>query len=364
MQLLRTLAAAAVGFAALGGCADAADDDLARVKLPPGFKIERYAEVDIARSMAVTPQGEVYVGTRGEAVWRVEDRDRDGKADRVTRVLEDQHISNGVAYHDGVLYVGEQNRITAYPLSLAGLDRRGARVIYDRLPDKRHHGWRYLAIGPDGLLYVTVGAACNICVPPEPEGTIMRMGLDGSGAEIFAHGIRNSVGMAFQPGTGVLYFTDNGGDNLGDDVPPEELNRADRPGLHFGYPGFAGGDTRAPNMAAAPADAVPPAITFGAHQAPLGVHFYQGGMFPAEYRGDAFVALHGSWNRSTPAGYRVMRVRFRDGRPVEAVPFAEGWLMPDGEAWGRPVDVKELPDGSLLISDDRNDALYRVTYGG
>ena len=357
----RLAAAAVLGFALLAGCADAADD-LDRIQLPPGFRISLYAEVNGARSMVATPQGEVYVGMRGEAVHRVEDRDKDGSADRVTRVLEDQHISNGLAYKDGLLYVAEQHRITTYPLSLRGLDRRGAKVIYDRLPDKGHHGWRYLAIGPDDKLYVTIGAACNICEPPEPEASILRMNLDGSGAEIFARGIRNSVGMAFQPSTGVLYFTDNGGDNLGDNVPAEELNRATAPGQHFGYPGFAGGDTRSPKMPAPPLDAVPPVVTFGAHQAPLGVHFYQGQMFPAEYRGDAFVALHGSWNRSEPAGYRVVRVKFRDGEPVEAVPFATGWLD-DGDVYGRPVDIEELPDGSLLISDDTNDAIYRVTYG-
>ncbi len=362
--MLRSSLYAALALATLTGCAEAADE-LDKLELPPGFSIAVYANVEIARSMTATPQGEIYVGTRGEAVHRVEDRDRDGRADRVTRVLEDQHISNGVVYHDGHLYVGEQDKITRYPLSLAGIDRRGAQVVYDQLPDKSHHGWRYLAVGPDEMLYVTVGAACNICVPPEPEGTIMRMGLDGKGAEIFAHGVRNSVGMAFQPGSGRLYFTDNGGDNLGDDVPREELNRADRPGLHFGYPGFAGTDTRSPGMPAPPADAVQPVVSFGAHQAPLGVHFYQGDMFPAEYKGDAFVALHGSWNRSVPAGYRVMRVKFDDaGNPVAAVPFATGWLEADGDAWGRPVDIEELPDGSLLISDDRGGVIYRVTYDG
>jgi glucose/arabinose dehydrogenase len=359
---MRLPIATVFGFALLGGCADAADG-LSGLKLPPGFTIQLYAEVNGARSMVVTPQGEIYVGMRGEAVHRVEDRDKDGTADRVTRVLEDQHIANGLAYKDGLLYVAEQDKITTYPLSLRGLDRRAGTVIYDRLPNKRHHGWRYLAIGPDDKLYVTIGAACNICQPPEPEASIMRMNLDGSGAEIYARGIRNSVGMAFQPGTGALFFTDNGGDNLGDDVPAEELSRATAPGRHFGYPGFAGGDTRAPGMPPPPADAVAPVITFGAHQAPLGVHFYQGGMLPAEYRGDAFVALHGSWNRSEPAGYRVMRVKFDEqGQPVEAVPFLTGWLT-DGEVSGRPVDIEELPDGSLLISDDYNDAIWRITYG-
>ena len=221
-------------------------------------------------------------------------------------------------------------------------------------------------MGPDRRLYVTVGAPCNICDVADPEGTILRMGLDGSRPEIFARGIRHSVGINFHPRTGQAYFTDNAADRMGDNVPPDELNHVPRAGLHFGFPHYAGGDAVSPGYARRkpPPNVVFPVVAFGAHVASLGVHFYRGAMFPRADRTDAFVAQHGSWNRSIPDGYRVMRVRFDDsGKALGREVFASGWLE-DRSHWGRPVDVKELPDGSLLISDNYPGVLYRVTYPG
>jgi glucose/arabinose dehydrogenase len=238
-------------------------------------------------------------------------------------------------------------------------------VIFEDLPDKAHHGWRYIDFGPDGKLYVTVGVPCNICNVDGYEGTIIRMNPDGSDAEIFAEGVRNSVGMDFQPDTGVLYFTDNNTDMMGDDIPPGELNAAPEKGMHFGFPYYAGGKERHQDWAdkTPPKDVTFPEVEFQAHSANLGFKFYTGKQFPAEYQGDAIVAQHGSWNRTEPVGYSLVRVKFDDNNQVIGhEPFIDGWLN-DGEAWGRPTDVLQMPDGSILVSDDYNGVIYRVSYG-
>ena len=356
-----------LGFFAMTLGVAAAAADLAKVKLPPGFHIELYAEVPGARSMAVAePLGAVFVGTRGGEVFAVLDRDGDGKADEVVTVLSGQHVANGIAWKDGALYVAEQHRVTRHRApSIAAIGKGPPQVIFDGLPDKGWHGWRYAAFGPDGLLYVTVGSPCNVCLPQGLEGTIVRLDPTGAKAEVFARGIRNSVGMDFQPGTGELYFTDNGADDMGDDVPPDEFNHAPRAGLHFGFPYYGGGDAATAFLkgAAPPVPVRMPVVPFGAHVAALGMHFYRGSMLPAEYRGDALVAHHGSWNRSVPDGYRIARVRFDGaGRATGWEPFAEGLLEDGASAWARPVDVTELGDGSVLVSDDRAGALYRITY--
>jgi glucose/arabinose dehydrogenase len=274
-----------------------------------------------------------------------------------------------VAFHDGHLYVAEQHRIVRYPAQGLAPGRpldAEAEVIFDRLPDKVHHGWRYIGFGPDGKLYVTVGVACNICDAEEPEGTILSMDPDGANVETFAHGIGNSVGFDFHPNTGVLRFTDNGTDDMGDNEPPCEFNAAPEAGMHFGFPYYAGGHARHPDWAdrQPPQEVTFPVFAFQAHTAPLRVAFYTGEQFPEEYRGDAFVAQHGSWNRSIPIGYRIKRILFDDaGAFAGHEVFIDGWL--DGAlAWGRPVDVLEVPDGMLLISDDHQDVLYRVRYTG
>ena len=341
---------------------------LERLNLPTGFHISRYAKVPGARSLAYDAYSQtLFVGTRSHEVYAVRDQDGDHHGETVITLLDHLDVPNGVAVHDGYLFIATQTRILRYPLPgqpVADDWPRQRYLVYRDLPDKAHHGWRYIAFGPDGKLYVTVGSPCNICEVHGQEGTIQRMDPDGAHAETFARGIRNSVGMAFQPGTGVLYFTDNGTDGMGDNSPPDELNAADRPGLNFGFPWYAGGHDRHPQWRdeRPPTEVTFPVVAFQAHTANLGLRFYQGHLFPAEYRNDALVAEHGSWDRSVPIGYRIMRVTFRNHVAQKAQVFIDGWLQ-DGSAWGRPVDLLELPDGSLLISDDAGGMVYRLTYG-
>lgn len=346
-------------------------ENLRKLNLPEGFAIEIFADnVPDARSMAFGQStGNIFVGTRGDKVYAVVDKDKDRKADSVKTILEGLKMPNGIALHQGMLYVAEQHRIVRYPAPGFSLDLPFAEmgeVIYDKLPDKFHHGWRYIAFGPDGKLYVTVGMACNICAVNEPEGSILRMDPDGSNVETFARGHRNSVGLAFHPKTGVLHFTDNNTDMMGDDIPPGELNAAPKPGMHFGFPYFAGGHAQHPDWKdkKPPQEVTFPVVEFDAHSAALGVEFYTGDMFPEEYKHNAFVAHHGSWNRTDPIGYRIMRVKFDDaGNVIGDEVFIDGWLI-RGEAWGRPVDILQLPDGSLLVSDDYQGVIYRIYYKG
>src|SRR5690606_8235606 len=288
------------------GAADA-EKNLHKLRMPEGFKVEVYAEVPGARQMALGATGIVYVGTRGDKVYAVVDKDKDRKADQVVTMMDDLNIGNGVAMYQGNLYVAEQHRITRYAapdfdLNLPFMQMR--EVIYDKLPNKAHHGWRYIAFGPDGKLYVTIGAPCNICDPVGIEASIIRMNADGTDVETFAKGVRNSVGMDFQPGTDVLHFTDNGVDMMGDDIPHDELNAAPKKGLHFGFPFYAGGNARQADWKdkTPPKNVTYPATEFQAHSANLGFKFYTGNQFPTEYQNNAIVAQHGSWNRSKPVG--------------------------------------------------------------
>lgn len=368
---LTSLLFAALGLFSVSAFADAEDveKNLHKLNVPDGFKVEVYAEVPDARQMALGQStGTVFVGTRYENVYAVVDKDKDRKADQVVTILDDLKVGNGVAMYEGNLYVAEQNRIARYAapgfdLNLPFKDMR--EVIFEDLPDKAHHGWRYIDFGPDGKLYVTVGVPCNICNVDGYEGTIIRMNPDGSDAEIFVEGVRNSVGMDFQPNTGVLYFTDNNTDMMGDDIPPGEFNAAPEKGMHFGFPYYAGGQERHEDWAdkTPPKDVTFPEVEFQAQSANLGFKFYTGKQFPAEYQGDAIVAQHGSWNRTEPVGYSLVRVKFDDNNQVIGhEPFIDGWLN-DGEAWGRPTDVLQMPDGSILVSDDYNGVIYRVSYG-
>ncbi|HEX5761230.1 MAG TPA: sorbosone dehydrogenase family protein [Thermoanaerobaculia bacterium] len=336
------------------------------LKLPAGFAIDVWSEqLPGARSLALSPSGVVYVGTREESVYAAVDRDRDGRAERVYTIARGLRMPNGVAFRDGALYVAEVSRVLRYD----GIDGRlddppAPAVVRDDFPRDRHHGWKFIAFGPDGLLYVPVGAPCNICDEKDPVyASITRMRPDGTGREIFARGVRNTVGFDWHPRTRELWFTDNGRDMLGDDIPPDELNRAPRAGLHFGFPYCHGRALPDPELGRGRpcSELVPPERELGPHVAAIGMRFYRGGMFPAEYRGQILIAEHGSWNRSTPIGYRVMRVRLEGDRAVSYEPFVEGWLQ-GGDAWGRPADVQELPDGSLLVSDDQAGAVYRITY--
>ena len=336
---------------------------LDRLRTAPGFAVAVFAQVPGARSLAVAERGaRIYVGTRGDRVFAVLDRGRDGSAEEVVEVARGLKVPNGVALApDGSLFVVEQHQISRF-------DPAGEREVVvppGVLPDFRHHGWRYAAFGPDQQLYVTIGAPCNICAVRGFEATILRLRPDGHELEIFARGVRNSLGLDWHPRTGELFFTDNGGDQLGDLIPPDELNRAPARDLHFGYPYVYGPGRPYPQFAGEdpPGPITHPALNFEAHVAALGIHFYRGRMFPGDHRHDAFVAQHGSWNRTDPVGYRVMRVAFDgSGRPIGADVFIDGWLGRDGRAWGRPVDIAELPDGSLLISDDEAGVIYRVTY--
>lgn len=339
------------------------------IKLPPGFSIDYYAEnVGGARSMTLSPNGTLFVGSWDAGkVYAVLDSNGDNKADDVIVLAEGLDMPNGVAFMNGSLYVAEVSRVIRYDNIETRLENPPEPIVVNGdFPSDHAHGWKYLKFGPDGKLYVPVGMPCNICNfegKDERYGTIMRMEPDGSQLEIFARGIRNTVGFAWNPETEELWFTDNGRDWLGDDLPPDELNRAPEPGMHFGFPychaGYIPdlefGDLR--NCS----EFTPPEVKLGPHVAALGMTFYTGTMFPEEYRNQIFIAEHGSWNRKIPIGYRVTLVRLENGTPVSYEPFAEGWLQ-GLAAWGRPVDVLVMPDGALLVSDDKNNAIYRISY--
>jgi glucose/arabinose dehydrogenase len=344
---------------------------LDRIKLPPGFRIDSYSEaVPGARSMALSSSGILYVGTmaRNGKVFAVVDRDKDGRADQVFTVASGLNTPNGVAWKDGSLYVAEISRVLRYD----GIDQRlqnppQPKVVVSDYPSDRHHGWKFIRFGPDGNLYIPVGAPCNVCDEKNPiYASITRVKPDGTGREIYAKGIRNSVGFDWHPGTKELWFTDNGRDMLGDDVPSDELNRAPKAGLHFGFPYCHQGDIPDPDFGKGKAckDYTPPARKLGPHVAAIGMRFYTGAMFPAEYKNQIFIAEHGSWNRSKPIGYRVMLVRLKGNEVASYEPFAQGWLAGDGDSWGRPADVQVMPDGALLVSDDRVGAIYRISYAG
>lgn len=340
---------------------------LDKIQLPPGFQISFFAKVPNARSMCLGDNGTLFVGNRSEnSVYAVVDNNHDGLADSVYTIATGLNMPNGVAFRNGSLYVAEISRITRYDNIESNLSQPPKPVVvYDKFPDKEHHGWKFIAFGPEGKLYVPVGAPCNVCDEKDSIfATITRMNPDGTGLEIFAKGVRNSVGFTWHPDSKELWFTDNGRDELGDDVPFCELNYAPRQGMHFGFPYCHQGDVLDPVFGKNKncADYTPPAEKMGPHVAPLGLRFYTGSMFPADYKNRLIIAQHGSWNRRIPAGYRVMMVTLDGNKVSKYEPFATGWLQNEKEVLGRPVDVLQLADGSLLISDDMNGAIYRVTY--
>jgi glucose/arabinose dehydrogenase len=362
------VAAAAGLAAALSGQTPApARLPLETLKLPPGFSISLFADnVPNARSMTLGPAGTVFVGTRTAGnVYAVIDADRDQKAERVVTIARGLEMPNGVAMRNGSLFVAEVSRILRFDNIEASLDKPPApAVVIDSYPKDRHHGWKFMAFGPDGWLYVPVGAPCNVCERPDPRySSITRIRPDGSGLEVFASGVRNTVGFDWHPVTKELWFTDNGRDMLGDDVPPDELNVAPAKGLHFGFPYCHAGTISDPEFGAGRpcAGFTPPARPLGPHVAALGLRFYTGAMFPASYRNQILIAEHGSWNRSVPIGYRVMKVTLSGSRVTGYEPFAEGWLQ-GRKAWGRPVDVLVMPDGAVLVSDDQAGVIYRISY--
>lgn len=334
------------------------------VQLPPGFVIEEYADVPRARSLALGDAGTLFVSNRkGSSVYAVVEND-DGST-RTIELLSGMSTPNGIAFHKGDLYVAEIERVFRYRDIESNLeDVPDGELLDIELPSDRHHGWRYMGFGPDDMLYISIGAPCNVC-DEYGYAQIIRMHADGSGREIYASGIRNSVGFTWHPLTDELWFTDNGRDMLGDDLPACELNHAPRQGLHFGYPYCHAGEILDPKFGKGRdcADYAPPAQKLGPHVAPLGLEFYTGGMFPAEYHNQVFIAEHGSWNRSKKVGYRVSLVRLDGDRAVSYEPFAHGWLQGQS-ASGRPVDVIVKDDGSLLVSDDFAGKIYRISYDG
>ncbi|WP_297766071.1 PQQ-dependent sugar dehydrogenase [uncultured Muriicola sp.] len=341
------------------------------LNLPEGFKIDVYADgIDGARSMAMGDEGTLFVGTRNDkTVYAIKDTNGDYRADMIKVLDSTLEVPNGIAFRDRALYVAEVGRLLRYPNIEANLETLPEpQVVYDDYPPEFHHGWKYIAFGPDGKLYVPVGAPCNICdstgVDPR-YGTITRMNPDGTNREIYARGVRNTVGFTWHPETGDLWFTDNGRDLMGDDVPPCELNRVEEAGQHFGYPYCHGGTISDPEFGDQRpcSDFVPPVQALGAHVAPLAVKFYRGDNFPQEFQQYAFIAEHGSWNRSSKVGYKISLVKLDGNNAVSYKTFIDGWLNESTqEAFGRPVDMLFLEDGSMLISDDYGDAIYRVWY--
>jgi glucose/arabinose dehydrogenase len=369
-----------------GPKAEAIKKNLARIKLPQGFRIGLYAIVPDARHMAVGPQGVVtFVGTRKSKAWAVTDRDKDRVADEVKEFAPSIPftIPNGVCFsRDGFLFIAEQNRVLVFPAAeffYEGPDVAAFVVVKQGElipPDEEsfNHTARTCRIGPDDKLYITLGQPFNVFAQSKMDlykrtgiGGIIRMDREGKEREVFAWGVRNSVGMDFNPKDRSLWFTDNQVDGMGDDTPPGELNRADKPGMNFGFPYFGGGKVRTNEYkdAQLPADLTPPQVEMDAHAADLGMTFYTGTMFPQKYRGGFFSAQHGSWNRTKPIGARVMFTSLKeDGTADKTEVFAEGWLTDAGEYLGRPVDVAQLPDGSILVSDDFAGAIYRIWHQG
>ncbi len=357
---------------------------LERITLPDGFKIELYAVVPDARHIAIGPQGVVtFVGTRKEKVWSVTDRNKDRVADEVKDFAPSLQftIPNGPCFSkDGFLYIAEQNRVLLFPAAeyfyespdVAAFTLVARGDLIPEAEESYNHTSRVCKIGPDGKIYISLGQPFNVTPPDKVAlyqkigmGGIIRMNLDGTGREVYATGIRNSVGHDFNPETGDLWFTDNQVDGMGDDIPPGEINHQTAAGQNFGFPWYGGGSVRTTEYAGEepPADVVFPAVETVAHGADLGMTFYSGKMFPARYRNAIFSAQHGSWNRTTPVGARVM-VTFIDAEGnASTEPFAEGWIDENGEYLGRPVDVAQMHDGSLLVSDDLAGALYRISYG-
>jgi glucose/arabinose dehydrogenase len=355
---------------------------LERLKMPAGFKIAVYAEGAGGREMALGAKGTLFVGSMRGAVYAVIDANKDHKADAVKTIATRLNQPSGLAFHNGSLFVVAVNRILRYDDIENKLDAPPPPVVvFDKFPIDGGHTWKFMAFGPDGLLYVSVGSPCNVCDRTKDESrfaTIMRMNPDGSNPEVFANGVRNTVGFDWHPQTKALFFSDNGRDNLGDDMPSDELNIATKPGMHFGFPFCHQGDTPDPEFGANHqcASYTAPALKVGSHVAPLGLRFYTGRMFPAKYRNAVIQAQHGSWNRSEPQGYRVMAV-FNDGSKVTGYePLVDGFLSgirgnrgtaplgrTTGDAFARPADVLVMPDGSVLIADDQGGRIFRLSYG-
>lgn len=356
-------------FALFVSCNSDSEPQSSNIKLPSGFKIEVYASnVPNARSMVLSPTGVLYVGSRNAGnVYALVDNNNDFKVDEMFIVASGLDMPNGVDLKNGDLYVAEVNRIIKFSdIDISFKNNPSYTVVRDDFPTDRSHGWKFIKFGPDGKLYVPVGAPCNICLKENEDeryASITRMNDDGSEFEVFAKGIRNTVGFDWHPTTHELWFTDNGRDMLGDNIPPDELNHAPVKGLHFGYPFLHGKNILDPEFGSQGDTSLytKPAQELGPHVAALGMEFYTGQMFPAAYHNQIFIAEHGSWNRSQKIGYRITLVKLNGNNAVSYKTFADGWLNGDNVS-GRPVDIELLPDGSMLVSDDYADAIYRISY--
>jgi glucose/arabinose dehydrogenase len=332
------------------------DQELSFVNVPNDYAISYFAKnVPGARSLATGNNGVVYVGTRAEGVvYALEDVDDDGRADNRYVVASGLNDPNGVVYHEGSLYVAEIHRI----IKFEGIDseyknKPSAKVVYDQLPKDTHHGWRYMALGPDKKLYVGIGAPCNVCENADPYASIVRLNLDGTGFEVVARGIRNTVGFTWDS-RGDLWFSDNGRDSMGDDVPNDELNKINTTGSHFGFPYCHDGTVADPKFSSKTCrDFISPELSLSPHAAALGIKFIRDDKL--------LIAEHGSWNRKTPIGYRLVSVDVSGGKASNYQVFADGWLGKDGKAKGRPVDIIVTDDDSILVSDDLTGAVYRIS---
>jgi len=362
----------------LTGCAKkiSAEPELKKLNLPPGFKVSVYSnKVPGARQMYLSDTGTLFVGSIvPNSVYALPDRNKDGKPDEVITIASNLAKPNGVAVRNGALYVGEVHQIIRYDNIEEQLKNKPATggkfassVVNKTLPNVEWHGYRYIRFGPDDMLYFGIGMPCNVCEKPDERfGSLSRMKPDGSGFEVFGRGIRNTVGFDWHPETKQIWFTDNGRDYLGDNLPPDELNCAPQKGMHFGFPYRYAMNVPDPEFGfKAPKNLkfTPPAMPLGPHVASLGMRFYTGNQFPEKYRNNIFIAEHGSWNRDKKIGYRISHVTIENGKATKYEPFLSGFLQGD-EAWGRPVDLCLMPDGSMLVSDDRCGAIYRITYSG
>lgn len=353
-------------FITLGLCCQAQALPLEQLQLPPGYQIQVAAEVPNARQMAFSPEGILYVGTRRDGrIFALQDLDGDQRYETRHTLMSDRRMPNGIAWSNGDLYVAELTQLVRLPNVDTHLSTPPApEPVLTGLPDITHHGWKYLKQGPDGAFYFTLGAPCNVCLESDPRfASIMRFDPNTEEAKPWAQGVRNSVGFAWHPKDQSLWFTDNGRDHLGDDQPDDELNRAERGGLHFGFPFRHARDVIDPEFGAGTETlkTQTPVALLGAHVAALGISFYTANQFPDTPETTLFLAQHGSWNRSSKVGYRVMRIETEGDQVSSVEPFVTGWLQGQ-KAWGRPVDVLVEPDGDLLISDDQAGVIYRVWY--
>ena len=353
--------------ALIGATVKNLDQRLARITLPSGFRIRMYAEgVAGARSMSLSPNGTLFVGTRGHGrVYALRDEDEDDYAERSITLASGLNFPNGVAFKDSSLYVAEASRVLRYPdVENRLTNPPEPELVSDDFPSGtgEDHYWKFIRFGPDDSLYVPIGAPCNVCNRGDPYAVIGRISADST-FNIVARGIRNTVGFDWHPETNELWFTDNGRDGMGDNRPPDELNRITAVGQHFGYPFCHGTDIADPSFGSqrACSEFVAPVQELGPHVAALGMRFYTGSMFPAEYGNQIFIAEHGSWDRSSKIGYRVTLVRLNGNEATSYEAFATGWLQEQSH-WGRPVDLQVMSDGSLLVSDDYAGAIYRISY--